>query len=63
MIKVSKYNARSYTCAVLELMDEQIIDPRILAQDLLGWLSESEVKDFCNRYLRDEDNEPLIECR
>lgn len=53
-------DSRAYTCALLELVDEGQLDKDQLIQDLLGWLSESEVADFCNRNLRDEDNEPLI---
>lgn len=37
---------RSYTCKVLELMDEGVIDPKWLVEALAGWLSENDMKEF-----------------
>lgn len=52
---------RAYTAALLELVDEGAVDRDSLIQDLLGWMSETDVEEFCDRYFRDEDtNEPLI---
>ncbi len=54
-------NARAYTCRVLELLDEGMLDKDNLIQDLLGWMSEDDVKQFCERNLQDlfedEDDE------
>lgn len=38
--------ARSYTCKVLELMDEGVIDPKWLVEALAAWLSENDMKEF-----------------
>lgn len=55
-------NPRGFTDALLEAVDEGLIDRDMLLQSLLAWMSESEVEDFCERnlMLRDEDNEPVI---
>lgn len=57
---IRKNDSRAYTCAVLELIDEGVLDKDQLIQDLLGWMSEHDVERFCVRNLRDEDNECLI---
>ena len=57
---VSKYDSRAFTCALMELVDEGMIDKDLLIQDLLGWLSESEVERFCRKNYRDDDNESII---
>lgn len=52
---------RAYTCALLELVDEGMLDKDTLIQDLLGWMSEGDVEEFCKRNLRDDDtNDCLI---
>ena len=38
--------ARLYTCKVLELMDDGVIDPKWLVEALVGWLSENDMKEF-----------------
>lgn len=38
--------ARKYTCKVLEMMDEGLIDPKWLAEALAGWCSEDSMKQF-----------------
>ena len=50
---------REYTTRLLEMVDEGLIDKESLIQDLLGWLSEDEVKEFAERndYIVDEDEE------
>lgn len=40
-------NAREYTCRLLELMDDGVIEPNQLVNSLVQYMSESEVKDFC----------------
>lgn len=47
-IDISKH--RTYTIALLEAADDGLIDARELAQSLLCWMSESEVKSFCDHY-------------
>ena len=41
--------SREYTTKLLDLIDEGLIDAESLARDLLGWLSEDEVKEFAER--------------
>ena len=57
---VQSHDSRAYTCAVLELVDEELLDKDQLIQELLGWMSEYEVQEFCKKILRDEDNLCLI---
>lgn len=41
------YNmARKFTYKVLDLMDEGMIDPRWLAEQLAIWCSEDDMKEF-----------------
>jgi hypothetical protein len=43
------------------MVDEGSVDRDRLIEDLLGWMSEADVAEFCNRYFRDEDtNTPII---
>lgn len=62
MLKViDPRDSRAYTVALLELVDEGVLDKDTLIQDLLGWMSESDVEGFCQKNLRDDDtNECLI---
>jgi hypothetical protein len=50
---------REYTIKFLEGMDEGLIDPKVLAQNLLGYMSESEVQVFAHSegYFQDEEEE------
>ena len=41
--------AREYTNRVLDLVDEGVFDKDSLIQDLLGWLSEDEVREMVQR--------------
>jgi hypothetical protein len=52
--------AREYTCKVLELMDEGVIDPKWLAEALANWCSEQDMKEFYKSCL-DFDNFPIDE--
>ena len=54
--------SRRYTSAVLDAVDEGILDKDSLIQDLLGYLSEAEVQDFVRKndlmpWLEDEEDE------
>ena len=44
---------REYTNKILELMDEGVLDPKLLVQDLLSWMSEYEVSEFYDTTLRE----------
>ena len=52
--------SRPYTTRLLEMVEEGLIDKDSLINDLLGYLSESEVRHFCrsNDYIAyDPDSE------
>jgi hypothetical protein len=53
---------RGFTNALLDLVEEGMISKDILLQELLSWMSEDEVEEFCRRNLalRDDDNESII---
>ena len=55
-------DTRGFTNALLDLVDEGMISKEILLHELLSWMSEDDVEEFCRRnlMLRDEDNEPII---
>lgn len=50
---------RECTNELIELLDEGVIDAEQLAINLLGWLSEDEVKEFAERngYLVEEEED------
>lgn len=54
--------ARGFTYALSELVDEGVLDASNILDMLLYYLSEDEVEEFVTRTidLRDEDNEPII---
>lgn len=60
------YRSRRYTCELLSLVEDDMVDKDALIRDLLGYLSESEVADFARRndYItwldsdEDEEEEP-----
>lgn len=41
--------SRKYTAAVLDAVDEGMFDKDALIADLLGWMSEDDVKEFVRR--------------
>lgn len=43
------YRSRRYTCELLSLVEDGMIDKDNLIRDLLGYLSESEVADFARK--------------
>jgi hypothetical protein len=53
------HRTREYTIRLLELVDEGVIDRDSLIQDLLGWMSEDEVRRFAlqSEYLNDDDED------
>ena len=50
---------RQFTIKFLEGMDEGTINPKVLAQNLLGYMSEREVEEFAHRegYFDHEEEE------
>ena len=50
---------REFTMKFLEGMDEGTINPKVLAGNLLGYMSEREVEEFAHRegYFEHEDDE------
>lgn len=41
--------SRPYTTALLNAVDEGVADKDTLIRDLLGWMSEADVKEFVQR--------------
>lgn len=52
-------NVREFTCRIMELMDMGVLDPRIVADMCLSWLSEADVREMARRndILIDEDED------
>jgi len=52
-------SVREYTNKFIEAMEEGIIDPKLLAQNLMGYMSEQEVQSFAESegYFDHEDEE------
>lgn len=51
-------SARKFTCKILDLVDEGMLDPKWLCAELLTYMSESEVQDFYHTALSDiEDSD------
>ena len=50
---------RKFTTKFIEAIEEGLIDPKILAQSLLGYMSEQEVEDFAHSecYFEGEEEE------
>ena len=50
---------REFTMKFLDGMDEGTINPKVLAQNLLGYMSEREVEEFAHRegYFEHEEEE------
>lgn len=62
LVTVSWGDARAYTNAVYELLDEGMLDKDTLIDELLRWMSEYEVQELVTRsdLFRDEDNECIV---
>jgi len=43
------YRSRRYTCEIISLVEDGMLDKDNLIRDLLGYLSESEVADFARK--------------
>ena len=61
------FKTREYTNKIIELMDEGSIDPKPLAEQLLCWMSESDVEelwrvnfaDFFDPEEEEEESDPM----
>ena len=54
--------AREFTLRVLDLMDEGVIDPKMLAEQLAFWCSENDMKKFFYAnfaYLMEEEDSTI----
>lgn len=53
---------RGFTNGLYTLVEEGLMDPFTILEELLCWMSESDVADFVQRSMlfRDEDNECII---
>ena len=53
------YRSRRYTCELLDMVEQGMIDKDSLIKDLLGWMSESDVAEFARRndYIQDLDGD------
>lgn len=62
LVTVSWGDARAYTNAVYELLEQGILDKDTLIDELLHWMSEYEVQELVTRsdMFRDEDNECIV---
>lgn len=47
--KQDAYRSRRYTCELLDLVEQDMVDKDNLIRDLLGWMSESDVAEFVRR--------------
>jgi len=60
-MRVDESKTRAYTCAILEQMDQGVLDPKWLVEALLQELSERDVKRFAKEVLsevfEEEENE------
>lgn len=59
---VSWGDSRGFTHAIMDLVEEGSLDVHVVLSNLLLWMSEHDVEQFCTRSIdmRDEDNEPII---
>lgn len=60
--KQDAYRSRRYTCELLDLVEQDMVDKDNLIRDLLGWMSESDVAEFVRRndlmpWLEDDSEE------
>jgi len=60
--KQDSYRSRRYTTELLDMVEQGVIDKDNLIADLLGWMSEADVKEFVQRndlmpWLEDEEED------
>jgi hypothetical protein len=58
-VQIDPRKTRAYTCALLDMVDQGLVDRDHLIQDLLGWMSEADVAEFArrNEYIQDEQDQ------
>ena len=57
-----KHKTREWTCAVLEAMDQGVLDPKAVAEMCMSYMSEFQVADMCRvNYLQDLVPEEEVE--
>lgn len=49
-VKIMKNQSRKYTNLIIDLVDQGVLDKRTLIIDLLNWYDEADVKEFCEAY-------------
>lgn len=49
--------SRKYTNKILEMMDEGLIPPQLLAEALASWCSEADMKEFYERFVQGPDED------
>lgn len=54
-------NARKYTNKILERLEEGVLHPDFLIQNLLMWMSEAQVKEFYEGVIDCDDEEDTDE--
>lgn len=59
MIMIDKTKPRAYTNALWDMVEQGLIDKDYLIRDLIGWMSEHDVRRFCqqNSYLVEDEDE------
>lgn len=53
------YQTRKYTCMLLDMVDQGVIDPKKLVEACLSYMSEADVYDMAwtNEFILGEDDE------
>lgn len=52
IVRVNTRKSRAATCAVLDLVEQGALDKESLIRDLLNWMSEDDVREFCEQNLQ-----------
>jgi hypothetical protein len=55
-VQIDPRKTRAYTCALLDMVDQGMVDRDRLIQDLLGWMSVAEFARR-NEYIQDEQDQ------
>lgn len=58
-VQVNTRKTRVYTCALLDMVEQGVVDRDSLIRDLLAYMSDAEVEDFArsNGYVDDDQDE------
>lgn len=56
-----QWKVRKYSNTLLDLMEQGVVDPKTLVNDLICWMSEAEVEQFCRtyEYMQPEEDDDL----